>query len=310
MSVSRTERLLNVVIALLAARAPVSRAVIQRSVAGYDPDASTAAFERMFERDKDELRAMGIPVITVSDAHGEVLGYRIDEDEYRQGDIDLTAEELAVLSVAARVWDEAVLAPAAVTAMRKLEATSQFGQSAEVPTTFGSISATDAALLPVMRAIRDRRIIRFAYRKPGAPELEKRTVEPWMVRSLSGRWYLIGWDTDRGDERVFRLSRVTGPVTITAQTVTERTHEPRTTVRAEGGDEVEATVLIPAGTGAELRRLAGSQHVSGDTWTIRAPRFELLTLLWRADASVVVEAPADLVDDVVAGLDRIVAAHS
>ena len=65
--VTRTERLLNLVIALLAAHTPVSRQVVQSSVAGYDPTATTTAFERMFERDKDELRSMGIPIETVTD---------------------------------------------------------------------------------------------------------------------------------------------------------------------------------------------------------------------------------------------------
>jgi len=310
MSLTRTERLLNLVIALLATHNPLPRSAIQRSVAGYDPDASVAAFERMFERDKDELRAMGIPVATVFDAHGEVTGYRIDSQEYGQSDIDLSVEELAVLSIAARVWDEAVLAPAAVTAMRKLEAISPAGDSIDVPQTFGSVSASDAALLPLMRAIRERKIVRFAYRKPGADTAGQRSVEPWTVRSVEGRWYLDGWDLDRQAERVFRLSRIDGPVTITAQQAAERTIEPRGDIGVEPGEEIEAVVLLPEGTGAEIRRLPGSKHLEGQRWSVRSSRMELLTLLWRADPSVVIESPPDLVSEAISGLERVMAMHT
>jgi len=312
MEVSRTERLLNLVIALLAAHHPVPRSAIQQSVVGYDPDASVAAFERMFERDKDELRAMGIPVTTVSDAHGEVQGYRIDVQEYQQSDIELTVDELAVLSIAARVWDEAVLAPAASTALRKLEAispTTSFG-SVDVPSTFGSISASDAALLPLMRAIRERRVVRFTYRKPGVADGQVRTVEPWYVRSLAGRWYLIGWDQDRVEERVFRLSRIDGAVTVTGQSAPERSGTPDITLTPDAADEVIAEITIPVDAGTELRRLPGSKHLGNDTWQIQAPRSDLLSLLWRADESVVLHSPPELVADLVRGLDRIEQVHA
>jgi predicted DNA-binding transcriptional regulator YafY len=312
MEVSRTERLLNLVIALLAAGSPVPRSVVQRSVLGYDPESSVAAFERMFERDKDELRAMGIPITTVTDAHGEVQGYRIDAQDYQQRDIDLTVEELAVLSIAARVWDEAVLAPAATTALRKLEAISTVADAAsiDVPATFGSVSASDAALLPLMRAIRDGRVVRFDYRKPQDAHVQQRTVEPWNVRSVEGRWYLVGWDRDRAQERVFRLSRIHGAVAVTAQAAPERSSVPEITLMVEPEDEIVARITIPDGTGGELRRLPGSTHLTGDSWEVRAPRFELVALLLRADESIVVQSPQDLRADVIASLERIEAAHS
>ena len=81
MNVGRTERLLNLVIALLAARVPITRNTIQSSIVGYDPDATPSAFERMLERDKDELRGMGIPIRTVTNASGEVEGYLLDTEE-------------------------------------------------------------------------------------------------------------------------------------------------------------------------------------------------------------------------------------
>ena len=220
-SVSRTERLLNLVIALLSTRAPLSRANIQAKVAGYDSDASVAAFERMFERDKEELRAMGVPIRTITDAHGEVQGYVVDADEYATADLNLTADEIAVLNLAAQLWDNAVLESAALTAVRKLESTID-EEAADPPNTFGVLTARDAALLPLLRAVRDGRVVRFDYRKPHQDQADKRTVEPWAVHSKDGRWYLAGWDVDRSEERVFRVSRITGTVQVTALEVTTR----------------------------------------------------------------------------------------
>lgn len=310
MSVTRTERLLNLVIALLAARTPLARSTIQGSVAGYDPDASVAAFERMFERDKDELRAMGIPVTTEFDAHGDVQGYLIDEKDYAQRDIDLSVDELAVISVAARVWDEAVLAPAALTALRKIEAAGPFEETVETPQTFASVSASDAALLPLMRAIRENRAVRFEYAKPGDATPKKRFVEPWMVRSIEGHWYLNGWDRDRSAERIFRLSRITSPVTLTAQTFEPQPHGQSVATAVDADEEIQVTLLIPPGVGAELQRLPGTQHVGAETWSIRAPKTELTRLLWRADPRIRIVDHAGLVESVAVGFETIAQAHA
>ncbi len=103
------------------------------------------SFERMFERDKDELRSMGIPIITVSNAFDEVLGYRIPQDNYRLINLNLTARELEILSVTQEVWDQAVLGPAARSAVWKIEAATgqESGESGESGSeSLGSISGS------------------------------------------------------------------------------------------------------------------------------------------------------------------------
>ena len=305
---SRTERLLNLVIALLSTRAPLSRANIQAKVAGYDSDASVAAFERMFERDKEELRAMGVPIRTITDAHGEVQGYVVDADEYATADLNLTADEIAVLNLAAQLWDNAVLESAALTAVRKLESTID-EEAASPPNTFGVLTARDAALLPLLRAVRDGRVVRFDYRKPHQEQADKRTVEPWAVHSKDGRWYLAGWDVDRSEERVFRVSRITGTVQVTALEVTTRARSQSDDWQAEIDDDITAQITIPEGVGAELRRLPHASSTDGTTFTITEGRQQLLTLLWRADPSVSILAPEDVSADYRAGLERIEQAH-
>jgi proteasome accessory factor B len=306
-SVSRTERLLNLVIALLATRGPLSRASIQSSVAGYDSGASVAAFERMFERDKEELRAMGVPIRTITDAHGEVQGYVVDADEYATADLSLTADEIAVLNLAAQLWDNAVLESAALTAVRKLEST--IDEEATIASnTFGVLTARDAALLPLLRAVRDGRVVRFEYRKPQQDEAEKRTVEPWAVHSKNGRWYLAGWDVGRGEERVFRLSRIAGSVQVTGTDIDVGRRSSNREWDVEIDDDVTAQIDIPAGVGGELRRLPAAAS-EGTQFTITEGRQQLLTLLWRADPSVRLIGPHELRDEYIAGLQRIEQAH-
>lgn len=315
-TVTRTERLLNLVIALLAARSPVSRRVIQEGVAGYDPSASTSAFERMFERDKDELRAMGIPVETITDAHGEVQGYLIDSSEYQARELSFDGEELAALNLAALVWDDAVLESTAITAIRKIESVSpafsrnDSMRSARVAsTTFGHVSAQEAALLPLMRAVRDRRVVRFDYRKPGSSNVEKRSVEPWSLYSRQGRWYFTGLDLERKAERLFRISRIEGGVTVTATAASERTSAPATTPDTNIEDDVTALVRIPEGLGAELRRHRTSTNVEADTYSITDDKHRLLELLWRADPRVRLLGPDDLVAAFQSGLSELESAH-
>ena len=307
-SVSRTERLLNLVIALLSTRTPLSRASIQAKVAGYDSDATVPAFERMFERDKEELRAMGVPIRTITDAHGEVQGYVVDADEYATADLNLTADEIAVLNLAAQLWDNAVLESAALTAVRKLESTID-EEAATTPSTFGVLTARDAALLPLLRAVRDGRVVRFEYRKPQQDEADKRTVEPWAVHSKNGRWYLAGWDVDRGEERVFRISRIAGSVQVTGTDIDSARRSSISEWDVEIDDDVTAQITVPDGVGAELRRLPQTLSSDGTTFTITEGRQQLLTLLWRADPSVQLIGPQDLRDEYVAGLQRIEQAH-
>ena len=124
MAARRTERLLNLVICLLATRRFVPREQIRKIVPGYADCESDEAFERMFERDKDDLREMGIPLETGSNSawFEDEIGYRIDRDRYALPAVSFEPEELAVLGLAARVWQSASFAQAASQAILKLEA--------------------------------------------------------------------------------------------------------------------------------------------------------------------------------------------
>jgi proteasome accessory factor B len=115
------ERLLNLVIALVNAEGRMSKEQIRSTVAGYDAAATDEAFERMFERDKETLRRLGVPVVTVTGAaHGDDVGYRVDTDAYALPPLELSAAQLGVLALAAEFWAGQTLRTDASRALTKL----------------------------------------------------------------------------------------------------------------------------------------------------------------------------------------------
>lgn len=215
MRTDRTERLLNLVLCLLGSRRPVDRATIRDVVPGYADSASDEAFERMFERDKDELRSMGIPVETILNSHGEVEGYRIDERAYEMPEVTFTSAELSVLGLAARAWNDALLSGAAQGALRKIEAAKAVDGAThgELGDTFmlAGRPASGEELLPqVWEAIRSRRTLTFGYVSLAGNETLERVVEPWGTVNFRGSWYVVGRDRTRQAPRIFRMSRMHG----------------------------------------------------------------------------------------------------
>jgi predicted DNA-binding transcriptional regulator YafY len=314
----RTERLLNLVLCLMATRRAVSRADIHASVPGYGPWASGAAFERKFERDKDELRGMGIPIETVIDAHGDVEGYRIARDQYALPPLDFTAAELAVIALAAGVWDEAILGPSATTALRKIEAVhGQPARAVEESLVRVQVSAADAALLPLMAGLRERRVVTFDYRRSAASELARRRVDPWGVISKDGRWYLVAFDHDRSATRVFRLSRIVGTVNVTAQPQAHPA-DPEVdllslVMQSEPDSEARARVSVQAGAGAHLRRMADEplDPFTSGVINVTAPNhLHLVASLCSAGEHAVVEGPPEVRTDVVERLQAVARRHA
>ncbi|HEX6311400.1 MAG TPA: WYL domain-containing protein [Acidimicrobiia bacterium] len=195
--VDRLERLTNLVATLLDTRRPLPLEELVDLVPGYPSD--KASYRRQFERDKDTLRGIGIPVETTPvDALGPEVGYRIRPDEYYLPQFDLTPEEQAALHVA-------------VTAVR-LEG----GAGPEALWKLGGLegeAATAVAALPTVPelpalfdAYRERAPVTFRYRG------ETRRLDPWGIVFRRGHWYVVGHDHDRADERAFRIDRVEGSV--------------------------------------------------------------------------------------------------
>jgi proteasome accessory factor B len=262
MAVNKSERLLNLLIMLLVQRHYVPK---DRIRAILYPDSTTDAFEKMFERDKEELRSLGVPIeVGNMDAYfDDEPGYRIRPDEFALPDIALTADEAAVIALATRVWEHARLAEATTEAVRKLTALGLPLDVSALDIAQPRLSADEPSFDLFWEATQERTPVEFEYRRSGATSTTTRHLQPWGVVRYSGRWYVVGLDTDRGEERVFRLSRVQGEARKSGRPgsydVPPGTDVRATTVRLAPAPSVgRAVLLVRAGSGLALRRDAES----------------------------------------------------
>ena len=306
MATDRTERLLNLVICLLGASRPVSRAALRGTIPGYADAPTDEAFERMFERDKDELRQMGIPIDTVVNVQGEVEGYLIDQDAYAMPSIDFDAAERAVLGVAARVWSEAALTSEAGAALRKIEATAGGRWSPLMP---GRPGSGEDALPQLWEAIRSHRAVRFDYLARGRESVEERILEPWATAYREGAWYVVGLSRERGAGRAFRLSRIQGPVTRLAEEFTPAEHgdiERLLEDLVEPATRGIARVRLPDAGAARMREVA--RPCDDGTWEVHFSDPQILVTDALEAGAVIIE-PEDAVELQRAALATVATAH-
>ncbi|MGE2724911.1 helix-turn-helix transcriptional regulator [Mycolicibacterium pulveris] len=220
MAISKVERLMNLVIALLSTNTFIPAERIRETVYGYSEHASDEAFSRMFERDKNELRDLGIPLETGRVSQFDPTeGYRINREAYALPAVELTADEAAAVAVATQLWESPELITATQGALLKLRAA-----GVDIDAVDAAVSIASTAALPGLRGSEDvlgillsaidaGRAVQFPHRSSRSDPYTTRTVEPWGVLTDKGRWYLVGHDRDRNATRTFRLSRIGAEVT-------------------------------------------------------------------------------------------------
>jgi proteasome accessory factor B len=321
---SKVERLVNLVIALLSTRGFITADKIRSSVAGYSDSPSAEAFSRMFERDKNELRDLGIPLeVGKVSALDPSEGYRINRDAYALPAVELTPDEAAAVAVATQLWESPELITATQGALLKLRAAGvdvdplDAGAPVAIASPAGvpGLRGSEDVLGILLSAIDSRRAVQFPHRPSRADPFTKRTVEPWGVITERGRWYLVGHDRDRDDTRVFRLSRIgaevtavgpTGAVTvpddvdlrrIVAETVAETPTGGQARVWVAEG---RATALRRDGRSVGARQLAGRDGEVIELDIGSADRLARDIAGYGADA--VVLEPESLREDVLARL--------
>jgi proteasome accessory factor B len=307
---AKVERLVNLTIALLETRTPLSLAEIKRRTGYYRQD-DTASARRMFERDKDDLRRLGVPIETRPVPFGPDDGYLVDRSAYELPDVDLTAEEVAALALAVRLTgDDAGLALAKLAAR------------APDPADLGRVPATHVDVAPgsvdaVADAVLARSPIRFRYRPAqGAPA--ERTVDPYAVVHRRGWWYLVGRDHARDALRVFRLDRIEDRPTIVGP---PRGYVPpddldlaAVVAGPDSGEvDVELAVAPTARWAVEARGGVDTGVRRGDAAVLRVPGLDPvrdLPWLLAQGAEVEVLAPAEVRAAVIRALRRLVGGPS
>jgi predicted DNA-binding transcriptional regulator YafY len=228
----KTSRWLDLVAFLLQHRFPVTREQIFQKVGGYDGAAETA--RRKFERDKDELRALGVEIQTVPipNAAGDepATGYRLrprstylpylelldapatDRAYQGLGHIALTHDELEILDRATRAMVEqrdTPFAAAAASARRKL--------AFDLPLSTDAVERILALPIPeharqalavLQDAVTDRAAVACQYFTMSRRTEAERELEPWGLLFQWGRWYCVARARDRDEPRLFRVDRM------------------------------------------------------------------------------------------------------
>ncbi len=304
----KLERLLVLLMTLLEADRLLRADEIRVRVPGY-PERDDS-FQRAFERDKDDLREMGVPVLLepIEGAEPGAVGYRVDRREYSLDDPGLAADELAALHLATtlvRVGDVA-----GIDALRTLGGSPGLDAAARDPLV---ALPGEPNLGPIYTAVVERRTARFGYRG------EARTLDPYRVDFQRGWWYVSGLDRDRGELRNFRLDRIDGAVELGDRDAFVRPAGRPAGPAASGwelpeDEPVTARLLVDADRAAWAIQLLGDERVAerhGDgsiefTLEVRnrtAFRSFLLSFLEHARLL----EPPELVDDLVTWLEPLAA---
>lgn len=319
---------MNLVIALQATRGYLSAEKIRSTVSGYG-DTSDEAFSRMFERDKSELRDLGIPLETGrASSFDTVDGYRINPQAYALPPIELGRDEAAAVAVAVQLWQSPQLRANAQGAVAKLQAAGidVDPERAEVliasPAALPGIHQAEPVLRALLDAVQARQVVRFGHRPSPVQPYTVRTVEPWGVITHRGRWYLVGHDRDRDAVRTFRLSRIADDVTPLGP--------PGAVTRPEDADlrgivaavveetpsGAQARIWVADGRAVALRRsgtVLSRESVAGRDGDVLAVEFSTVERLARDIAGYGADAvalePSALRDAVVARLSAQIGAH-
>jgi proteasome accessory factor B len=246
---------------------------LRQVIPDYKGASTDEAFEKMFERDKEDLRALGIPIEVggYDPLFDDEQGYRVARSAFELPEIDLEADEAAVIGLAARVWQQAGLAAATSDALMKLRAAGVEVDREALNVAQPRLAQDEPSFERFWEAVSTRRPVSFDYRRSSAAQPTTRQLQPWGIVSYRARWYVVGFDLDRDDHRLFRLSRVVGEVTFTGPegsfTVPEGTDIRALTGRlAPDTGERTAVVLARQGRALALRNRAAATESAGDGW--------------------------------------------
>jgi len=207
----KSERLVNLTIALLATKRFITKSEIFRTVEGYEGSPETK--ERMFERDKDDLRNLGIEIEVGSfdPLFDDEAGYRIRPESYALNLDDISGEDLGLLSLAAEAWRGAALDGAAQSALLRLSSIGVVSDIDSLPAMTPRLSSSHISFETLTTSITSRIPVTFNYIAADL-SIEARIVDPYGIATRNGHWYLVGFDHKREGIRIFRFDRIDGDI--------------------------------------------------------------------------------------------------
>lgn len=319
------ERLVNLALYLAAAHGPVTAEEVRTEVGGYPPDQDHDAFLRMFERDKEDLRAAGLAIEVVDSETAQA--YRLDSRDTYAAEVELSEADVAVLRAvgAALTRDEGFpyaddLALALAKTMPGVEAAPR--SAARIADEDPSAQGVHVAELTA--AARARKRVRFGYTN-ALGEAREHEAEPYGLFLREGRWYLVARDVGVDDVRVYAVSRMDGVRAESKRPKTPDFERPAAfdvlsyvaqPFQYGPGEPFEALVRFdPAHAWRAPALTAGAGSLSGNAdgsvdWTVDArDRRRLARWTVEHGPGIGLVAPPSAVEELRTGLAATVAAH-
>ena len=306
----KSERLVNLTIALLATKRYLTKSEIFRTVDGYE--GSPEAMERMFERDKDDLRSLGIAIELGSfdPLFEDEAGYRITPSSYKLDLGELDGTDIALLSIAASAWTGAALERESTSALIKLASMGLDSDSEALSLLAPRINGTNENFTVITDAIIRRSEIEFEYVSSDLTKQERR-IAPYSLRGQSGSWYLVGQDLEKNSLRTFRLDRIVSEVSASKKS---NTYVVPDEIPNQGAEEVReiARIRIRKNRGHQLRSYATVLESDEEWDEVSLPIVDanwlLRTILWHRDDVVLLE-PSSLRKQLVQSLKELRVLH-
>jgi len=240
MSISKSERILNLFFVLLNTNRPLSRSELKQKVSGYEASESETAFERMFERDKDELRTIGIRIQTlpIDPLFDDELGYKIDPSVFLTKQTSWTDEERYILNLASALWHETEFENQAKVANIKVGSLVSTDSDLLTQNLQGSIDVYKTLLL----ALQKRDVISFAYLANDEDIPSQRKIIPRKLYRKDRFWYLEGFDTKTSLIKNYQIDRIFGDIKHSKSSEIERNLVNKLEVKTNS--EMTATIEI------------------------------------------------------------------
>jgi proteasome accessory factor B len=296
-SPNKSERLINLTMALLATKRFLTKNQIFESVDGYEGSPETK--ERMFERDKTELRALGLEIEVGSEdpLFDDDAGYRINPKNYSLDLGEIEPQDLSLLSLAANQWQNSLFSHNAQSALRKIEAIHGAIEREPLEVTFHHREVSEDRFDEIWMATKDHREIAFDYR---SLTLTRRHVLPYALFLLRGRWYLVGLDQEKKELRQFKVARI-GSENLEVGRIFTRPSDFNLQEFLQGGSRQDelltVDILVRKGRAQGVRALSPAREFDADWDLVQVENLsqsEIFELVAQASDSAKILSPKNL----------------
>jgi proteasome accessory factor B len=306
-SAEKTERLINLTLGLLSSKRFLTKNEIFKNIAGYSGSPET--MERMFERDKDELRSMGIEIEVgqLDPLFEDEMGYLIKSSNIQIQPNEFTKDELLLMTMAANVWKESAFSDISKNALMKVSSIdSEIGFNAVALSMIDDEGLNADRFQKIIDAIQSKKYISFLYNN------KKRVMAPFALKSSGGFWYLIG--QEKGESiKVFKIIRIQSEIVIdksSSQFEIPVDFKVDEFLKNTTSDQAQTAKLLIRENSVNALRSRGMVQENSNGWDTLEITFDDLEqmikeVLWFGD-DIVVLSPSNLRSEIISRLKEII----